>query len=100
MTQFDFFDYQYSNVRSLFFLFYKVTANVILSLCHNRPTSRVATQICVGVTMRTVIKFDKRLAKQYRELNKIENDISAKIFDVISNITTVIILKLERKTEV
>jgi len=43
-----------------------------------------------------IIKFDKKLVKQYKELNKYENAISAKIFDVISNITTVIILRLEK----
>jgi len=50
----------------------------------------------VAITVLIIIKFDKKLVKQYKELNWYENRISAKIFDVISNITTVIILRLER----
>lgn len=43
-----------------------------------------------------VTQFDKRLSKKYSKLNEYENTISAKIFDAISNITTVIILKIEK----
>jgi len=43
-----------------------------------------------------ILKHDKILVKQYSELFKAENRISAKIFDVISNITTVIILRIEK----
>ncbi len=43
-----------------------------------------------------IIKLDKRLRKQYRELNRTENEISAKVYDTISNITTVIILRIEK----
>ncbi|MBW3017850.1 hypothetical protein KY325_01690, partial [Candidatus Woesearchaeota archaeon] len=50
----------------------------------------------VIITGIIIIKFDKKLVAQYKELNKYENAISAKIFDVISNITTVIILRLEK----
>jgi len=41
-------------------------------------------------------KYDKRLRVQYRKLNRAENRISQRIYDVISNVTTVIILRLER----
>jgi ABC-type multidrug transport system fused ATPase/permease subunit len=50
----------------------------------------------VAITVIVIIRYDKKLVAQYKELNKHENIISAKIFDVISNITTVIILRLER----
>ncbi len=40
-------------------------------------------------------QFDKRLMMRWRTLSKFENNISAKIFDVISNVTTVIILRAE-----
>jgi ABC-type multidrug transport system fused ATPase/permease subunit len=42
-----------------------------------------------------IIRFDKVLVSQYKKLNTMENDISAKIYDTISNITTVIILRIE-----
>jgi len=40
--------------------------------------------------------FDKRLIPQWSKLNRAENKISEKIFDVVSNITTVIILRIEK----
>ena len=50
----------------------------------------------VVVTVSFILNIDKTLIKQYKELFKIENEISAKMFDVISNITTVIILRVEK----
>ncbi|MSR85470.1 ABC transporter ATP-binding protein [Candidatus Uhrbacteria bacterium] len=47
-------------------------------------------------TMYLIMKFDKVLVNQYQQINRIDNSISAKIFDVISNVTTVIILRIER----
>ena len=41
-----------------------------------------------------VITFDRILILQYDEINKLENKISENIFDCISNITTVIILRV------
>jgi ABC-type multidrug transport system fused ATPase/permease subunit len=48
------------------------------------------------IAIRIIVEFDKTLVKQYRELNAAENKISAKIYDVISNISTVVILRVER----
>lgn len=42
-----------------------------------------------------ILKFDRILTKQWSELHRAENSIAAKIYDVISNITTVIILRIE-----
>lgn len=47
------------------------------------------------ITCYMIIQFDKVIIVQYKELNKAENGIAQKIFDVISNITTVIILRIE-----
>lgn len=49
----------------------------------------------VFVTFMIIIKFDKILIRQYKELNKASNKLSEKIYDAISNITTVIILRVE-----
>lgn len=49
----------------------------------------------VILTITIILKIDKVLIKQYKELNTMDNEISAKVFDVISNITTVIILRVE-----
>jgi len=42
-----------------------------------------------------MIIYDRRLVPGYKILNKFENTISEKVYDVISNITTVIILRIE-----
>ena len=47
------------------------------------------------LTIWMILRFDRYLAKQYKVLFGIENEISAKVFDVITNITTVIILRIE-----
>lgn len=48
------------------------------------------------LTIRIIIQFDKSLVVQYRKLNKAENKISARVYDIISNISTVIILRVEK----
>lgn len=58
--------------------------------------STVIVSIMVALTVFTILKFDKRLIAQYTEINKAENVSSAKVFDVISNVTTVIILRIEK----
>lgn len=46
--------------------------------------------------MFTVILLDAKLNVQYKQLNQKENNIAAQIFDTISNITTVIIIRIEK----
>ncbi len=43
-----------------------------------------------------VIHYDKKLRKNYIKLNRAENKVAAKVYDIISNITTVVILRLEK----
>ena len=50
----------------------------------------------VVITITLILRFDRVLIGQYRELFRAENRISAKIYDIISNITTVIILRVEK----
>ncbi|HLC51638.1 MAG TPA: ABC transporter ATP-binding protein [Candidatus Nanoarchaeia archaeon] len=52
--------------------------------------------LTIIITGALIIKFDKILVEQYHQLYKAENRISAKIFDIISNITTVIILRVQK----
>lgn len=52
--------------------------------------------LMVILTVYVILRFDKILIKQYAELYEAENGISAKIFDTLSNITTVIILRIEK----
>jgi hypothetical protein len=41
-------------------------------------------------------KFDKKLVGQYEKLNIFNNKVSAKVFDVFSNITSVVILSIKK----
>jgi len=49
------------------------------------------------LTLFIIMKVDRRLSKYYKQLNKYSNKLSAAIFDYLSNIITVITLRL-RKT--
>jgi ATP-binding cassette subfamily B protein len=42
------------------------------------------------------MRFDRVIIGQYKQLNRYENNVSESVFDAISNITTVIILRVER----
>lgn len=71
-----------------------LTAFVVLSIFDIRASAIVIVMImCIFFL---VTFFDKRLIAQYHKLNLAENGISAKVYDVISNVTTVIILRIER----
>jgi len=58
--------------------------------------------IAAGVFVATLFalyglsRFDKVLVSQQRDLNKMGNKISAAVFDVISNVTTVLILNIQK----
>ena len=60
------------------------------------PKSLPLIVFIFGISVVITISFDKVLITQYRDISKTENEISASIFDSISNITTIIILRVER----
>lgn len=60
------------------------------------PSSAFIVLIMMVVTIAIAIKFDRFLIGVYSKLNKAENHVSASVFDSISNITTVIILRVEK----
>jgi ABC-type multidrug transport system fused ATPase/permease subunit len=66
-----------------------------LALAYFNLHSSYIVLFFVAITITIIVKFDKKIIPQYREINQKENSISSKIFDVISNITTVIILRIE-----
>ena len=58
----------------------------------------LAGGVALGISVFTfyvLVLFDKRLIPGYKRVNRMENTISAKIFDALSNVTTVIILRAE-----
>ena len=52
--------------------------------------------VMVFITFGAIMRFDQTLTKMYRELATMENKAVAKVIDVITNITTVIILRIEK----
>jgi ABC-type multidrug transport system fused ATPase/permease subunit len=65
-------------------------------LVYFSPSSSYIVIAMMALTAYIVMQFDKVLVREYRELNKSENRISEKIFDTLSNISTVITLRVER----
>lgn len=65
-------------------------------LVYFSPSAAYLVLIMIMVTAWITIRFDRVLLGQYRELNHAENSVSESVFDAISNITTVIILRVER----
>lgn len=57
------------------------------------PVIGLISIVLIVVTFITITKFDSKLVPGYIEINRIENGISAKIFDSLSNITTIIVLR-------
>lgn len=61
--------------------------------------SRPAAGIVLGMILVSAwitMRFDRVMINQYKELNRSENNILESVFDAISNITTVIILRVEK----
>lgn len=56
----------------------------------------IFTFLFSALTLFAISKIDKNLNKKYMELNKYNNKLSATIFDYISNIITVITLRLKK----
>jgi len=53
--------------------------------------SSVIVLFMVFLAMWITVKFDHKIVEQYGQLNRIDNQISASVFDAISNISTIII---------
>jgi ATP-binding cassette, subfamily B, bacterial len=52
--------------------------------------------VMIGISAIVTMRFDRVMVPQYKELNRAENNISESVFDAVSNITTVIILRVEK----
>ncbi len=50
----------------------------------------------VALTIFIVVYFDRTIVRQYQELNRAENAVSESVFDAISNISTIITLRVEK----
>ncbi len=64
---------------------------MLVYVCHS---AAVIIFVMLGMTVLITMKFDKVIAVDYRKINASENAISTAVYDTISNITTVIILRV------
>ncbi|HEY9788537.1 MAG TPA: ABC transporter ATP-binding protein [Candidatus Obscuribacterales bacterium] len=62
------------------------------------PLAALAVIVTTAIALYVIIRFDGVLSKQYDELNKQQNYIAEAIHDYITNIVTVITLRLEPRT--
>jgi len=77
----------------------EMVARLVISFCVLAYFSRTSAAIAFSMLTLSVwitMRFDKILIGQYRELNRNENRVAESTFNAISNITTVIILRVER----
>lgn len=61
--------------------------------CHS---ASIIVLVMIASAILITVRIDRRIIKQYSGLNHIDNQISSSVFDAISNITTIIILRTER----
>lgn len=88
----------YQFAESSFQIIY-VTVKLVASYCmlaYFFPPSAAIVAVLMSITFLVVVRFDRVLVGMYRRLNTAENEIAATVFDSISNITTVIVLRVER----
>ncbi|MEK6963809.1 MAG: ABC transporter ATP-binding protein [Nanoarchaeota archaeon] len=71
-----------------------ITAYIALAYLNLHAIYTLFFMTIVVITL--ILRFDAVLVKKYRKLYKTENRVAAKIYDIISNITTVIILRIEK----
>lgn len=64
------------------------------------PWTGPAMLVLVGVALTVVVLFDRVLIKQYEEYNKRMNGVAAAIQDYLTNVATVISLRLEKRVAV
>lgn len=76
--------------------FVQFTVSLVMLIYFGGWSAAVVVLAMLAVSIWITVRFDRIMIPQYKELNKIENQISESVFDAISNIGTVIILRVER----
>jgi ATP-binding cassette subfamily B protein len=90
----EFFDRGFTNLYTLTKFIFSVTAILYFSPLFG------AIAVLMGVmTVFIISKFDASYIKTLREMNQKEHEVSSNLFDSLSNIRTVITLRLERSME-
>lgn len=80
---------------TLIYAFVRLVGSYCMLVYFSHPAAYIVfIMMVIGIFIST--RLDKIIVAQYTSLNKAENKISESIFDAISNITTVIILRVEK----
>jgi len=90
----EFFDRGFTNLYTLTKFIFSVTAIIYFS-----PLFGSIAVVMGMATVFTISRFDASYIKTLREMNQKEHDVSSNLFDSLSNIRTVITLRLERSME-
>jgi ATP-binding cassette, subfamily B, bacterial len=89
-----FFDCGFTFIHTFSKFVFSVTAIIIFSPIFG------SIAVALGIfTVFVISKFDKPFIKTLKKLNKREHEVNSNLFDTISNIRTVITLRLERSME-
>ncbi|MDO8470533.1 MAG: ABC transporter ATP-binding protein [bacterium] len=87
--------YEYSeSTFQIIISFFSLVSSYIALMYFNLHASYIVLFMVI-MTISILLQFDKVIVRQYSALYLKENKIAEKIFDTISNITTVIILRIE-----
>ena len=86
----EFFD---ASFEVTYMLFRFVGTQVILFFF--MPTAGIVSMITAVVAATIIFKFDSVLTNQYSELNRLENKVASAVHDYVTNIVSVITLRLE-----
>jgi ABC-type multidrug transport system fused ATPase/permease subunit len=70
----------------------------LVILFYFMPLAAFAVAVTTVIALYTIVRFDRVLSKQYDELNAKANFIAEGLHDYITNIVTVITLRLESRT--
>jgi len=78
-----------------------IQASVQMLICYSMltyfsPSAGIIVLVMMALTFLVTTCFDRILVGEYKELNQAENKIAAGVSDSINNITTVIILRVEK----
>lgn len=88
----------YSFSRESFVIVYNIVRFILsyVLLTYFSPSAGIIVALIIVVTYFVTVYFDRVLIEQYRTINEAENGIAESIADALNNITSVIILRVER----
>lgn len=73
----------------------RVIGTTAVLLFFNVPVG-IFTIVLIAITFVVIFQFDRKLIPQYKHINEYDNKVAARIFDGLSNITTVKVLNIEK----